>query len=112
VSLKGHGLDRLLRPTEVVWRPLPGQTASAALDVGRAGGPFRALWDRLRSWFVRIEVDWAGRPDPEAMADFVSQVARDAAERNLLVDRATLRRRLKQAMAAWPRHQVAIPLKD
>ena len=111
VSLTGHGLDRLLRPTEVVWRPLPGRTASAALDVGRTGGPFRALWDRLRSWFVHIEVEWAGRPDPEAIVDYVSQVNRDAAERDLVVDRATLRRRLKQAMASWPLRRVAIPLK-
>jgi hypothetical protein len=111
VSLIGHGLDRSLRPTEVVWRPLPGRTAAAALAVGRTGGPLDALWDRFRSWFVPVEVDWIGRPNADAMVKFVSQVDRDAGERDLVVDRALLRRRLKQALATWPRRPVLIPLK-
>ena len=111
VQLVGHGLDRSLLPTEVKWRPWPGQTASAAMEVGRSGGPLRALWDRLRAWFGGVEVQWVGKPGARAMRAYVAEVNRDAAELGHDVDRALLRRRLRVSLTTWPREPVAIPLR-
>jgi hypothetical protein len=111
VTLTGYGLDRTFSPAQVVWRPMPGRTASAALSVGRTGGALHALWDRVRSWFITVDVAWVGRPDPKAMVAFVARIDRDATKRDLQLDRALLRKRLKQAMSTWPRRPVRIPLK-
>ena len=110
VRLTGHGLDRSVLPTEVRWRPRPERTAAAAMEVGRGGGPLRALWDRVRAWLAGVEVDWAGKPGARAMEAYIVALDRDAAARGHDLDRATLRRRLRLSLATWPREPVAIPL--
>jgi len=112
IAIAGRGLELMVLPTDVRWRPRAEDTARRAADLGRAGGPLGALWDRLRAWFGAVEVDWAGKPHAAKMVALVESIDAEAEARGLDVYRATLRRRIRMAMAAWPRRPVAIPFKD
>ncbi|HYZ47102.1 MAG TPA: hypothetical protein VE712_05495 [Actinomycetota bacterium] len=112
VDLVGHGLDRSVLPTDLGWRPRPDRTARSAMQLGRAGGPWSALWDRLRAWVGGVSLPWAGGPDAQAMVAYVKDVDRDAAELGLEVNRARLRRQLRTSFSRWPRARVTVPLKS
>jgi hypothetical protein len=112
VMLTGHGLDRPMWPAWVSWQARPARTVARAMRVGREGAPLGALWDRLRAWFVGVEVKWAAKPSAQEMKGLVGEIHREGRGLGVRVDRFELRRMLRAALTTWPRRPVEIPLKD
>lgn len=105
-----EGFDCRFTPEDVGWGPQAFDTAAAAMEVGREGGPVTALRDRLRAWTGGVTVDWAGSTQPARVGREVVRCERLAQGMGLEIDRPRLRFLIKRAVVSWPREPFPIPL--
>lgn len=105
-----EGFDCRFTPDELGWTPRQTTTAQLALEVGRADAPFGALADRLRAWFGGVDVEWPDKPKRGEMRELIDGCERQAEGLGLELDRFTLRKRIRRAIVAWPRHNFLIPI--
>ena len=104
-----HGTVFHMEAKEVGWRPLPGESAAAAMGVGRRGGVLVAAWARCRAW-RGVELPWKGKPQPGKLSRLVDKWAAQAAARGLTVDRNRLRQRIRRAVRHTAKVRYRIPL--
>ncbi|MFN2489091.1 MAG: hypothetical protein ABR529_05035 [Actinomycetota bacterium] len=107
--VSGAGIERLVSPRDLEWRPNPERSAKQAMRIGRDHLPFGALVDRVRGWLAPIELEWAGRHNPKRVVELVDGIEQEALERGLELDRGMLRYRIRKAITTWPRRPVEIP---
>jgi hypothetical protein len=101
-----EGFDCSFVPGQVGWRPRPSETAQQALEIGRRGGLWASVRERLRSWTGGVTLDWSHAPDARRMGAFVNDCARRGEQMGSAVNRAELRRRARAAIETWPRQQI------
>ena len=90
-------------PAELGWTPPERFEMSAkAMRVGRSGGLFRSLADRIRSWTRGVEIRWDA-PSGEGIESVAEAVAAEAAAAGLEVDVAKLESLMLKATQEWPR---------
>ena len=99
-----------LEPKEVGWRPHPGASAAAAMEVGRSGGPLAAAGARLKAW-SGIKLPWSGKPDHRKVTRLIDDWSRKAAARGLTVDRGRLRFQIRRAVRRMGKERYRIPLR-
>lgn len=102
----GDTFECRLIPEEVRWGPQVAGTVDAAYGVGRAEGLLRDGMDRLKAWFGKADVRWAGKPNPRQVGIWVAQCVKAGAARGVRVRKEQLRFRVKQALGSWPRPQI------
>lgn len=107
-----EGFDCRFSPEQVGWGPQPADTAAAAMDVGRAGGPFEALGDRWRAWAGGVSIDWEGTTDPARVGRELNRCEKASEGLGIEIDRPRLRYLVKQTITSWPRGPVEIPLES
>lgn len=91
-------------PSDLNWNFKVDETTDRAMEVGRAGGPFRAVWDRARAWVSGIEVEWAGSFFPRSrLSGSLNALLEKAALFGYVVDRNALRRSMREAIKDLPR---------
>lgn len=112
IVFTSEGFDCRFTPEDVGWGPQAFDTAAAAMDVGRTGGVFEALGDRLRAWTEGVTVDWAGATDPAQVGRELNRCERAAEGLGVEIDRPRLRYKIKRAVVAWPREPFTVPLED
>lgn len=103
ITFSAPGADCSFVPAQLGWGPQPADTTKIALAVGRDGGPFGALADRVRSWLGGVKVGWAGKPDPDEMEDFLDECERSASGQGFDINREQLRYKVRRAIVTWPR---------
>lgn len=107
------GVDCRFLPRDLGWGPQAFDTAETALQVGREGGPFAALWDRFRAWVSGIEIGWSDVPDSAKIDRFLNECDERVASVGVTLDRSEMRVRIRQAIGAWPYEQVyELPVAD
>ena len=101
-------------PSELGWDLKVDETTDRAMAVGRSGGPFRAIWDRARSWLWGVDVEWAGSFFPRSrLAAGLNALEEDAADLGLVLDRDGMRRAMREAIKDLPRQEsYDIPLRE
>lgn len=101
-------------PSELGWDFKVDETTDRAMAVGRSGGPFRAVWDRARSWLWGVDVEWAGSFFPRSrLAAGLNALEEDAADLGLVLDRDGMRRAMREAIKDLPRQEsYDIPLRE
>jgi hypothetical protein len=99
-------------PSDLNWGFKVDETTDRAMEVGRTGGPFSAVWDRARTWISGVEVDWAGSFFPRSrLANSLNSLEERAALFGYVVDRDALRRAMRAAIKELPRRSsYEIPL--
>ena len=102
-GVRGAGRIAFL-PAEVSWRLRPSSTATAALEVGREGGPLRALVQRVDAWFGGVEIQGAGGPRPGRLSKLINKIEARVEPEGLKVDIARLRGKIKRVLQLWPRN--------
>lgn len=107
-----EGFDCRFTPEDIGWGPQPADTADAAMEVGRDGGVIDALRERMKAWTDGVRIDWAGSPDAARVGRELNRCEKQAAGLGLEIDRPRLRYAIRQAIVAWPRAPVAIPLAE
>ena len=112
VVITTEGLNCNFVPGQLGWGPQPSDTAGLARGVGRDGGPFEAVGQRLRAWFEGVEVEWAGKPRRKKMNALLDECERQAEGLGLLINRWKLRKRVRQAIVTWPRRPFDIPVME
>ena len=104
VVFVGEGLSFYALPSELAWAYRPFETASNAMEVGRAGGPVGALVDRLRAWFTGVDIEWQGSfRHQRGVRSEIRALARRVSEAGHTLDRPKMRSRIKKALFDWPR---------
>jgi hypothetical protein len=89
-------------PTKIGWNERSFDTAARAMEVGRTGGPFGALWDRARAWIAGVTVEWDDSPDPRLLAEFVDKCASAAEAAGLRLDEEGLVEAVHDAIGRVP----------
>ena len=107
-----EGFDCRFTPAMVGWGPQEFETADLAMGIGRSGGVFRALKDRLRAWGSGIEIAWTDRPNARLMGRELARCDRTASGLGYEIDRPRLRFLVKQTITTWPREPIDVPLQD
>ena len=110
VVITTEGLNCNFVPSEVGWRPRTTETADLARAVGREGGPFAAVAERVRAWFEGVDVDWVGKPKAKKVNAQLDWCERQAEGLGLSIDRWKLRKRMRRAIVRWPRKPFQIPI--
>lgn len=105
-----EGFDCRFTPADLGWGPQAFDTAAAAMEVGREGGPWKALRDRLRAWGDGVTIDWAGSTDPARVGRRLNRCERLAESRGVDIDRPRLRYLIKRAVVSWPRDPYPLPV--
>lgn len=100
------GADCRFTPRDLGWGPQVFNTAERALEVGREGAPFGALWDRLRAWVSGIEVDWSDSPDPSRLEAFLDECESRVESVGSILDRTEMERLVTDVIGEWPYQQV------
>lgn len=112
LAFLAEGFDCRFAPEELGWRARPYGTAQRAMRVGREGGPFTALTDRVEAWLGGISVEWADTPNTRKVGKFVQHCEKLGFNFGVTVDKPELRFRIKRALVEWPRELIHdIPLK-
>jgi hypothetical protein len=97
-------------PDELGWGPQVDSTVDNAYAVGREGGPFGSVGERLSSWVAGHEVQWAGKASARKVGTFISRCVKQAEPFGVSIDRARLRFLVKQAIVSYPETIFEIPL--
>lgn len=105
-----EGFDCRFTPEQLGWGPQAFDTTQAAMTVGRRGGPFEALRERLRAWTSGVTVEWQGSPARARIRRELDRCEERSKGLGLEVDRRRLRRKIKKAIVTWPRPPFTIPL--
>ncbi len=101
-GIRGAGRIAFL-PADVSWKLRPASTAAAALEVGREGGPFNALVQRVDAWFGGVEIQGAGGARPGRLSKLINEIEARVEPQGVEVDRARLRGKIKRVLRLWPR---------
>ncbi len=104
------GLTKILIPENVGWHPRSFTNARDAFEVGRAGGPFTALKDRIDAWTEGVKIPWRSGQDHKEVGLLIDRWEEEAAELGYDIRRRALRRRISRAAVTWPRRTFGIPL--
>ena len=110
VTFTAEGFDCDFVPDELGWGRQSADTAAAAMAVGRKGGFFGVLGDRIEAWTSGVVVRWDGSPDAAKVGRFVQRCARQAEGLGLELDKGQIRFRIRQSIVTWPRRVFQIPL--
>jgi hypothetical protein len=113
VCFSGPDFEDCLLPEDLGWFPRGRKIRASALkafDVGRRGGPLTALRERLRAWSGDIKLSFPPSAKPSKVTDVIDEWEQELLESDLRLDRARTRARIKDALAAWPRRMVRIPI--
>ena len=106
-----EGMTRCLIPIEIGWGPQAFATAEAAMDVGRKGGPVKAVRDRVKAWIGGFRVRWVGGADWHKVTAVIDAWEEQATSLGLELRRYRLRRRIRNAIVTWPRRPFEIPVR-
>lgn len=87
----------------VGWFANRPETIAAALDVGRDGGPLRAVLDRATAWVAGVKVAWKGRPTAFKVSRLLDVIENRADQRGYELDRTRLRIKIRRVLNTWPR---------
>ncbi len=99
-----EGLGRVsVFPSDLSWMGSIEKTAEEAATVGRAGGFFTAVSDRLDAYLDGVDVAWEGGPKPRKVSKLINRIEKKVAEEGMELDRAHLRGKIKRLVAKWPR---------
>jgi hypothetical protein len=109
VFFRGPGIRLSLSPKDVRWKPLPEDTARAAMRIGRERAPLGALVDRVAGWLRGVRLDWVGHAAPGKVSRYVDRVEGVMGNVGLQLDRARFRYKIKRGLRAWPRQALRIP---
>jgi hypothetical protein len=100
-------------PYDVGWKGHPATTARVAMTIGRSGGPFAALGDRIDAWAGGIKLKWEGHANPVKVTAIIDKLAARAAGRGLTLNAPKFRSKIKRALVTWPRRPwYRIPIED
>ena len=105
-----EGFDCRFTPAQIGWGPQPSDTAEDAMEVGRDGGVFDALRERMKAWTEGVTIEWAGSPDTAKVGRELNRCEKQAAGLGLEIDRSKLRYAIKTTIVTWPRDPMPIPL--
>jgi len=100
-------------PEDVGWFPRGPEIRASALEafeVGRSGGPFIALGERLRAWSGDVNLTWSPSARPFLVTKIIDKWEKELLPADLRIDRARTRAKIKDSLAAWPRRMVRIPI--
>ena len=111
VVFTAEGFDCDFVPDDLGWGRQAADTAAGAMAVGRTGGLFRAVGDRVRAWTGGVVVRWDGAPEPAKVTRFIDRCEREAVGLGLELDRGQMRFRIRQAIVTWPRRVFEIPVR-
>ena len=103
ITFSAPGADCSFVPAQLGWGPQPADTTKLALAVGRDGGPFTVLSDRVSAWLGGVKVGWAGKADPDEVDELLDECERSASGQGFEINREQLRYRVKRAIVTWPR---------
>lgn len=112
LHMVGEETECIFYPTDVGWRPRPFDTADAAMDIGREGGPMTALRDRIRAWVNGVKVAWADSTNFTKMQSVLDSCEERVEATGARVARVELRFKIKRALVVWPRRDFRIPLES
>jgi hypothetical protein len=99
-----EGLGRVsVFPSDLRWMGSLEKTAEEAAAIGRDGGLFTAVSDRVVAYLDGIDVSWEGGPRPRKVSKLINSIEKMAAEEGLELDRAHLRGKIKRLLQRWPR---------
>lgn len=113
VCFSGPGFADCFLPQDVGWFPTEVEINASALEafeVGRNGGPFVALGERLRAWSRGVDLTWPHSARPAMVTKLIDEWERELLQSDLRLDRARTRAMIKDSLRAWPRRKVPIPI--
>jgi hypothetical protein len=100
------GFDCRVAPRELGWGPQPFDTVRAAMKVGRSGGLWTSLEERLGAWLGGSEIGWAGSLRESAVERWLDDCEELAGGMRVAIDIDKLRVELERLVETWPRQQV------
>ncbi len=90
-------------PSDLSWMGNVEKTAEEAAAVGRNGGFFTAVSDRIVAYLDGVDVPWEGGPQARKVSRLINRIEKRAAEEGLELDRGHLRGKIKRLVQRWPR---------
>lgn len=102
-------------PDNLGWFPRGNDvrsTAQSALDVGRDGGPFAAIGERVEAWTQGVTVGWASGPKYRLVTRVLNRWSEELAADGYALDKAQMRHKIKRGILMWPRRVQKFPVTD